>query len=452
MSLFSSLVASTDSLRAYDRSLSVSQNNVGNADTPGFAKRRLSFIPKQFDVERGLSGGIRTGPLLSYRDTFSERSVWRQTHTLGQHAQQAADLEQIEAYFPIAEGAGIAGSINKFFNSVSSWSINPNDPVARRVVLDRAASLARSFNETAGAVSATASSVDRQIQNAVQRINTLAARVRDLNAEVRSDRGKIDDPGLDAQLHSTLEELSKVADFNVIYQDDGSVQLLLGGQTPLVIGGRQYEIQADFSFSDPRIVDVEGREITGQLSGGAIYGMLDTRNRLIPAYLNDLNRLASGLSDAVNQTLAGGLDANGSSPLRDLFTYDPTAGAASTLATNNLDLSELAAAEMGSPGGNGNALRLAALAGSNQVDGVTFSEFYGELGARIGRDLNRAKENNGVQEQLLNEAKALRQERSGVSLDEEAARLVEAQRAYQANAQLFQVLNSLTDTLINLLR
>jgi flagellar hook-associated protein FlgK len=39
-----------------------------------------------------------------------------------------------------------------------------------------------------------------------------------------------------------------------------------------------------------------------------------------------------------------------------------------------------------------------------------------------------------------------------VSLDEEAARLIEAQRAYQANAQLFSVLNSLTDTLINLLQ
>jgi flagellar hook-associated protein 1 len=452
MSLFSALLASADTLRAYDRSLSVIQNNVSNADTPGYVQQRLTFIPRQFDVTQGLSGGVDSGPLISFRDDYSERDVWRQSHSMGIASQQAADLAQIEPYFPISEDAGIAGAINKFFRSVSSWSINPNDPVARQVVLDRAASTARTFNQTAAALGESSASEDRQIRSVVDHINSLAARIRDINAERRTDRRKLEDPSLDASLHAALEELSQYVDFNALHQPDGSVQLMLGGQTSLVIGDELYEIEVDFGQPEPRILTETGVDITGQVGSGSLRGLLDTRNQLIPSYLSDLNRLATAFADRVNQILAGGLDVNGASPVQDLFTYDASVGAASTVRINALDPSELAGAELGAPGGNGNILALGALAGSPEVDSVTFNEFYGELGARLGRDLVRSKETAQVQKELVMQARQLRSERSGVSLDEEATRLVEAQRAYQANAQLFQVLNDLTDTLLGILR
>jgi flagellar hook-associated protein 1 FlgK len=452
MSLFSALLSSADTLRAYDRSLSVIQNNVSNVDTPGYAQQRLTFIPRQFDVNQGLSGGVDSGRLISFRDDYSERDVWRQSHSMGRASQQTADLAQIEPFLPISEDSGVAGAINKFFSSVSSWSINPNDPVARQVVLDRAASTARTFNETATALGESSASEDRQIRSVVAHINSLAARVRDINAERRTDRRKLEDPSLDASLHAALEELSEYVDFNALHQPDGSVQLMLGGQTSLVIGDELYEVKADFGQPEPRILNETGLDITGQVGSGSLRGLLDTRNELIPAYLTDLNRLATAFADRVNQVLAGGLDVNGSSPVQDLFTYDASVGAASTIRTNPLDPSELAGAELSAPGGNGNILALGSLSGTNEVDGITFNEFYGELGARLGRDLVRAKETAQVQKELVMQARQLRSDRSGVSLDEEATRLVEAQRAYQANAQLFQVLNDLTDTLLGILR
>jgi flagellar hook-associated protein 1 FlgK len=146
------------------------------------------------------------------------------------------------------------------------------------------------------------------------------------------------------------------------------------------------------------------------------------------------------------------VDANGSSPALDLFTYDSGPGAAFTLATTALTASELAAAEPGAPGGNANVLRLGELATSEEIDGVSFQQFYGRLAAKAGRDLRDARDSADLQEQLVTQVRDLRDQTSAVSLDEEAARLVEAQRAYEANAQLFQVLNSLTDTLLGILR
>ncbi|MBL8234968.1 MAG: flagellar hook-associated protein FlgK, partial [Bryobacterales bacterium] len=390
MSLFAALVSTTGALRAYDKSLNIIQNNVANADTPGFVRQRVNFIPQKFDIQQGLAGGVDFGDLLSSRDAYSERNVWRQAHSLGHYSQQTADLEQIEPMFKITADAGIPGAINRFFSGVSSWSVNPNDPVARQVVLDRADATARAFNENAAALGEAKNSVDRQVRTTVEHVNNLASRLRDLNAELRGDARKRLDPSLDAQAYAALEELAQYVDFNVLKPGDGSFTVLLGGQTPLVQGDQAHFIQADFTTTQTGILNDAGEDITWQLSSGALKGLIDTKRELLPTYEADLNALAQSFAENVNTVLAGGLDQNGSSPTIDLFTFDPLQSAA-TLRVNPLNPQDLAAADLSAPGGNANALRLAALANANAVGDVSFTEFYGQLGARIGRDLVRVR-------------------------------------------------------------
>jgi flagellar hook-associated protein 1 FlgK len=112
---------------------------------------------------------------------------------------------------------------------------------------------------------------------------------------------------------------------------------------------------------------------------------------------------------------------------------------------------QIAAALPGAPGGNGNALNLAALANGKTLNSYTFSQFYGNLGGRVGQDLSTATNNQNTQQQLLSQAQTLRQQVSGVSLDTEAESLIAFQRAYQANAKMLTVLNSLTETLMGLI-
>jgi flagellar hook-associated protein 1 FlgK len=80
-------------------------------------------------------------------------------------------------------------------------------------------------------------------------------------------------------------------------------------------------------------------------------------------------------------------------------------------------------------------LALAGLETTPTVNGLSFAGFYGSLAAQVGRDTSNAIEKQGVQKQLLAQARAQRSESSGVSLDEEAIRLVEYQRAYQGGRQ-----------------
>ncbi len=450
--LLASLRGSADTLETLQRALSVVQNNVTNAATPGYARQRLGLEAKRFELDSGLPGGVNSTGLINSRTDFLENAVRVQAERFGKFSRQAAQLAQIEPVFDISEGAGIAGALNGLFQSFSHLSISPNDIPARETVIRGAETLAQSFNFTATSLARISANSDSQIQSTVAEINRLAARLRDFNLELRRDFRARNDAGLDAQIHATLEELSDLVDFTVLHQSDGSMTILAGGQTTLVIGDRTLPISADFAGTTAAILDSQGQDITGQIRQGALNGLLDIRNNFLPSVLTELNTLAQSVADRVNLTLAAGLDLNGVPPTINLFTYNVANGAAFTLAVTAIQPADLAAALPGAPGGNGNALALAALPNAPQIGGFTFSEYLGGIGARIGRALRTATDDEQTQSQLLAQARTLRAEASAVSMDEEAAVLVQFQRNYQAAAEMFRVLNEMTEEMIGLLR
>jgi flagellar hook-associated protein 1 FlgK len=450
MGLFSMLVGSTGSLRVFQQALEVAQNNVSNASTPGFAKQRLLLAAQPFDPGQGLPGGLDAAGLQSFRNQFDEEAVRRRQEEFGLSDQQAAEISRLEPYFDVTGEAGIPEALNGFFRSVSAWSVAPNDTMARSAVIERAGYLAARVRDTAGGLERATVMADRQIRTEVDTINRLAQTVRELNTEARQSTRSAADPGLDARLNNVLEELAEHVDFTTVKQSDGSLIVLLGGQTPLLVGDHLYEIHVESSNTAAILYDAQGHAITSQVSRGRLGAMLEFRNTTLPSFMSDLDRLAAGLADSVNALLAAGVDMN-NQPGAPLFTYDAAAAAAS-LSVTSIRPEELAAAVPAAPGGNGNVLPLIELADSGQIDGASFTEFYGALARNVGRSLESAREDLNTNQQLLLQARTLRQESSGVSLDEEAILLIQFQRAYQATARLVMILNDLTETTINLLR
>ncbi|MGH9719660.1 MAG: flagellar hook-associated protein FlgK [Bryobacteraceae bacterium] len=450
MSLFSSLTTSAHSLLAYQRALDVVQNNVTNASSPGYARQSQIIESKPFQPEGGLIGGVEFGDRLSSRNGFAEQTVQRRNSNLGRQDELVSLLSQVEPLFSASGDTGIPKALSRLFDAFSALSVAPNDAGARQVVIDRAGQLGRAFNTASEGLSAVEVEARRQAGSLTTRVNELAARLSGLNAHIRENVSAAGDAGLDAQVHATLEELSGYVDFQVIQQADRTFTVLVGGETPLVLGDRAYEIHTDLSNSGAAIRDYSGQDITADIGGGRLGGALRSLNTLLPSYRSSLNQLAAQVTAAVNATLAAGIDTNGQ-PGAALLAYnalDP----ASTLTVTSITPAEIAAAKPGFPGGNGNALDLAALGNAPQINGATFAGFYGSVSASVGAELSLSRGEQDTQRQLVAQARALREEVSGVSLDEEAAHLIALQRSYQAAARLVTVLDEMTETTINMLR
>jgi flagellar hook-associated protein 1 FlgK len=310
----------------------------------------------------------------------------------------------------------------------------------------------------AGSLSQNAQQLDAGISSTTAQINGIAAQIQSYNAERVTENAP--DPGQDAQLYSALDNLSQLTNFSAVTQADGTVTVLLGGGSPLVIGQSQYAISATSSASGAAILDSQGNDITSQITSGQLGGMLDTRNRVLGSMIGDsqqtgtLNQFAAGLADTVNQILQTGTVTSGGAAGTALFTYDSSADAAATLAVNPaITPSQLAPVDsLGNA--NGNANQLAALENTPvaNLGGMSLTQYFGQIASGIGAESQTATDNQTSQQQVVAQATSLVNQASGVSLDEEAVNVLQFQRAYQAAAQVLTVMNTLADSVLNLVQ
>ncbi|HEX4714602.1 MAG TPA: hypothetical protein VH164_06710, partial [Ktedonobacteraceae bacterium] len=242
--------------------------------------------------------------------------------------------------------------------------------------------------------------------------------------------------------------LSSSVNVSVVQANDGTFNLYLG-QTPLVVGSYSSHISAGFASQQTVIYDQQGNDITSQITGGALAGQIQDKNATLPGYVTSLNTLAQTFADQVNQTLSQGIDQNGQTPTVNLFSYSPSNPAGSLVVTG-ITPDQIAAASPGAPGGGANALALNQLSAAQTVGQSTFTQAYGNIGAQVGFDVSSAQSNQTNYQDVVTQAQAQRSAASGVSLDAEAAQLLQFQQAYQAVGHLVSVLNSLAQTVIQM--
>jgi flagellar hook-associated protein 1 FlgK len=99
---------------------------------------------------------------------------------------------------------------------------------------------------------------------------------------------------------------------------------------------------------------------------------------------------------------------------------------------------------------NGNALAMAGLANQANTAGATYTDAYASTLSDIGVRVQGATSAASVSSTVAAKAKEELSSRTGVNLDEEAARLIQYQQSYQAAAKVLQVAQKVFDTLLSL--
>ena len=97
----------------------------------------------------------------------------------------------------------------------------------------------------------------------------------------------------------------------------------------------------------------------------------------------------------------------------------------------------------------GNAEAMLALRDTAMFDGAPTTDGYAGLMAQIGVRVQSASFAASVSQSIATSAEADRSSVAGVNLDEEAAKLLQFQQAYQASAKILQISQSIFDTVIN---
>ena len=448
MSLQSALLNAAGALSVYGRALSVAQNNVANASTPGYVKQTQTLQALPFDGTAGQTGGVCAGEIQSSRNQFADQAVRRDTTSLGTADQTVASLAAIQSVFGVSDGSGISGAISNLIDSFSALQSNPSDTTAQQQVISQAGAAAQAFQQAYGTMTGIRDSAGRQIQSNVDEVNQITAGLAQLNKQVFQRTGP--DAGLDAQIHAALDQLSQYAPITAIEQADGSVNVMLNGRVPLVVGSHSYSLSADIEPGNSPAAQIlsGGHDVTADVNGGQLGALLNIRNQVVPSLIGEgsqtgsLNTLASQLADRANAILGAG---------SALFTYDASNGQA---AAQNIAVDSQATPQMLGNVSSDAALTLSGLVNEPQdpLGGLTFSQYYGQIAADVGAQLSAATDGQTAGKSLLAQDQNLRQQMSGVSLDEEAMIVAQFQQAYEANAKLIATLAQLSQDVLNIVQ
>ena len=172
--LFASLTTISNGMKAFERSLEISQNNISNAQTPGYARQRSTLEALSFDSEGGLMGGVRAGIARTTRDSYSEKAVQRQLSTLGQFEQRSSILASLNQVLALDGASSIPGTLNALVASFSAWGAAPNSAAARQGVVRAADEFAASVRSTSQQVQTIANETERKLDGKVAELNDVA--------------------------------------------------------------------------------------------------------------------------------------------------------------------------------------------------------------------------------------------------------------------------------------
>jgi flagellar hook-associated protein 1 FlgK len=444
-------------LMANQEALNVTSNNVANQNTAGYTRQVVNFqAVDAVTLSGGTSGSGVTATAASQRDRVLEQRVQQQTQTQSQSAALESALQQVQNTFGLSSTTSSASStvlgtsIDSFFSSLTSLTSNPSDTATRQSVLTATDTLAAAFNSASNQLSQVSTSLNQQVADDVGQVNSLTKTIASLNAQIASIRPNADAGSLEDQRQQDIAQLSQLVGLDQISTENNGITLTTSNGAVLVSGGQSFALSTTQVGGVTHIL-AGGQDVTSNLTGGDLGGVLQARDQKLPAYQSALDSLAFAVGTQVNQQNELGTDGNGN-PGAALFSLPPVpAGAAALIQVATADPNAVAAAAIGEgSAGNTNASALADLSSANIVGGQTTSAFLASFLGQIGSDTAAATTDNSAQQATLTQLTTQRDSLSGVALDEEAANLTQYQRAYQAAAQVFNIGNSIMASALNL--
>ncbi|MCA9733251.1 MAG: flagellar hook-associated protein FlgK [Deferribacteres bacterium] len=443
------------SLQANQYAQNVVGNNIANVNTPGYSRQRVRLAPgATVQSPYGMLGsGVNIEGIERMRDNFADQIYRDGSSDLTRWQTTDLILQRTDAAFTENDDSGIGAMIDRFFNSWYDLSNDPESTQSRVAVREAGLSLTNTMNRMASFVRDQRIDANQQVEYVVEQINDILTKIADLNTKIPGvkDLSITRSSELVDQRDRLVDDLAKLVDIQVA--DGGKVGLnVYIGSINMVSGGKALPIEME--SSEVSGVPVTSLKIMGSVdltvSSGELASLLDLRDEILPGYSNELDRLAASLVDQVNTYHAVGYALDGSTGLNFFDNQFKTAESLRLSSDILNDVENIAAGAMDAVGDNTQALRIAELKDTPNIDGASVRDFYGRIINQIGEDGYLASVNVKNFEIIESQTSLQREAIMGVSLDEEMVEMIKYEQAYQASARMISTADSMIETLLSL--
>jgi flagellar hook-associated protein 1 FlgK len=440
-------------------------HNIANKTTEGFSRQRVEIVtaPSISEGRLQVGSGARAASITRVNNPYLDRQLQQETGILGFHNGQSESLAKVENIFNEQTNKGLNQYMTDFYNAFRELANNPESTTTRSIVVESAEALAKDFQRVDESLHHVQKDIDLQVKQNVHEINTMTAEVAKLNEKIASIEMQ-GNPANDERDRRDLliKKLQEKIDVHVADGDNGMVSLSTAGNALLVSGIDALDLTARAQPGTQRtqIYYENGKmvpfDITARIKGGNLGGILDVRDKIVPDMQDKIDSLATTFTNEVNAAHVRGFDRSGKMGGVFFEIQEGEGGAASNMRLSEDIASDVtrvaAAARPGAPGDNGVANVISSLQFKENIDGSTMDDFYNAQVGRIGILASRANRAKETQAHVVEQVNTLRESVSGVSLDEEATKMIEYQKAFEASARLIKTADEMFETVLNLKR
>ena len=429
----------SSALRAYQTALSAVGENVANAQTPGYARRRVVLQEQSVTATGDIAyrpqvmfNGVTAAGVARAWDDFKAAEARFSATADGRASVRQQWLGGIET--ALNDGAaGVGAAMTGFFNAASALGSNPGDTLGRRNVLASLDSVATAFRTSGQALARLSDGIGQSAEIEVQSLNDALKALAEVNGALGpaaangSARASLED-----QRDQLIDFIATKVDINVTAGDDGRVTLTSASNSGVsLLSGSGPSLALLVKAADGRLslqVQTNGGTVPLPAAGGKLAGLVDVAQNVADRRAQ-LDSLAVDFTAMVNGWSAAGEDANGN-PGAALMSASGGATSVQSLVTDPA----LVAAASPSGTANGNLLALDAIR-----DAAGVENRWGAIVSANAQTLASATAEASAAATWKDNSYAALDEVSGVDLDTEAAELLRFQQAYNASARIIQV-------------
>nr|WP_314445716.1 flagellar basal body rod C-terminal domain-containing protein [uncultured Sphingomonas sp.] len=314
MSLSDILGSALSGLNAAQAGLRSASNNIANVNTPGYARE---WVPLETGVTAGRVSGVRALESLRVADRFLESTVYRRAGDWGQAEAVASSLDRLQALLGApGDTSGLPARLDAIgAAAVAMTGAAGSEPTVRSFVgsVGQALSALQTLDSD---VTALRIDAERELSYTVDTINSLLRRIDGLNDSVarQAASGRAGNGAVDQRM-TAVEELAGLIKIEVRQGEDGRLTIdTAGGATLLDRRLRLLDyppsegspqpiypaVKLRFAAADGSLGPETGERLDSSAVGGRLGGLIDLRDRRLPAFAEEIGSLFGGLAESLN--------------------------------------------------------------------------------------------------------------------------------------------------------
>jgi flagellar hook-associated protein 1 FlgK len=238
--------------------ISVTGENIANADAPGYSRKTVTYATSDSFRFRSLymGNGADVQEIARHYNYYVEKQYLASNSETSYWGQQASSLSSVEELFNETKDYGISSALDQFFTSMGALSQDASSDAYRTELSEYATTLSDQLRSLNDSLTAAREAADSELSDQIDTANQLMATLAEYNKSIVGNSTNTD---LQDAMDVAVRELSSLLDVNVIHQENGQYTVLTQSGQTLVDGTHAYKLA------------FEGPQSSKQLTPGSNY-------------------------------------------------------------------------------------------------------------------------------------------------------------------------------------